>query len=340
MSPIISIKRAEGLSSFPSDVFALLVAQRPYGPTQEIAKQLTHHGALDSSVIRLEIGEALHVKSHGAIAAGQVLFVGSQPLSRMNYTALSTFAQDVLLQVDKLAPSARSLALIAHGPGFGLDKIESFTSSLGGLLAGLAAQRGTALTQVTYLVKNDRELRRFGDAVDRAIDTYGWPLKPGGPELSDHCWAVVEQPEDKHRASSAPGPDSDSKPHVFVAMPFDTDFRDVYELGIEEVVQTKGYLCERIDENTFTGDILAQIKKKIETAELVVAELTGANPNVHLEIGYAWGHDRPTILIAKEGANLVFDVRNQRCLFYRTIVELRQQLGREISQLTDEATAG
>lgn len=37
-----------------------------------------------------------------------------------------------------------------------------------------------------------------------------------------------------------------------------------------------GFLCERIDHDSFTGDILAQIKKKIETAAIVIAELTGS----------------------------------------------------------------
>jgi len=55
-----------------------------------------------------------------------------------------------------------------------------------------------------------------------------------------------------------------------------------------------------MDQEAFTGDILDRIKKKIETATVVIAELSGANPNVYLEVGYAWGKDVPTILLVKE----------------------------------------
>ncbi len=49
------------------------------------------------------------------------------------------------------------------------------------------------------------------------------------------------------------------------------------------------------------GDVLEQVKKKIEeTASVVIAVLTEANQNVYLEIGYAWGKGRPTILLVKK----------------------------------------
>ena len=57
------------------------------------------------------------------------------------------------------------------------------------------------------------------------------------------------------------------------------------------------------------GHILDRIKLRIETATLVIADLTGANANVYLEVGYAWGKNRPTLLLAKVGDELKFDVR-------------------------------
>jgi len=92
-------------------------------------------------------------------------------------------------------------------------------------------------------------------------------------------------------------------------------------------------LCERIDNEAFTGDILEQVKKKIETAAVVIAELTGANPNVYLEIGYAWGKGLQTILLVKEKEEVKFDVTGQRHLRYTTIMDLRKVLSNELKQL-------
>src|SRR6185312_14711111 len=100
---------------------------------------------------------------------------------------------------------------------------------------------------------------------------------------------------------------SHKEPHVFVAMPFNTDMNDVFYYGIEAPVHSAGFLCERMDHISFTGEIMEWMKRKIETAALVIAELSGANPNVYLEVGYAWGKSRPTLLLARNGVNLEFD---------------------------------
>ena len=112
----------------------------------------------------------------------------------------------------------------------------------------------------------------------------------------------------------------------FVAMPFSEDFQDIYEFGIYEPVRRCGYICERVDEPSFTGDILQRIIDRISTAEFVVAELTGARANVYLEVGYAWGKGVPVITLAREGEKLHFDVSTHRCIFYRTIGQLAKEL--------------
>jgi len=125
------------------------------------------------------------------------------------------------------------------------------------------------------------------------------------------------------------------KPHIFVAIPFTEEMDDVYHYGIRAPVNAAGYLCERADLTPFTGDILERIKSRIETASLVIAELTTANPNVFLEVGYAWGKKRPTILLVRDAEKLPFDVRGQRCLVYSRIRDLEEALVRELQGLKD-----
>lgn len=116
-------------------------------------------------------------------------------------------------------------------------------------------------------------------------------------------------------------------------MPFSKDLEDVYVFGIQGPVNTAGYLCERVDMTTFTGDILDRIKSRIETGTLVIADLTGANANVYLEVGYAWGKNRPTLLLAKKEDDLKFDVRGQRCIVYKNIVDLSKKLQVDLAAL-------
>lgn len=123
--------------------------------------------------------------------------------------------------------------------------------------------------------------------------------------------------------------------HAFVAMPFNPHMKDVFYFGIQGPVRDAGLVCERIDHDAFTGDIMQWLKERIATASLVVADLTGANPNVYLEVGYAWGKDRPVVLICSDTEETAFDVRGHKRIVYGSIHDLAQKLGAELIALRD-----
>jgi hypothetical protein len=116
-------------------------------------------------------------------------------------------------------------------------------------------------------------------------------------------------------------------------MPFAIAMEDVYHYGIKQAIFDNGYEPIRIDQNVFTGDILEQIKQSISASIAVVVDLSGTNPNVHVELGYAWGKDIPTILLMKHGDELCFDLRGQRYLVYHTIKQLQTLLTDELARL-------
>jgi len=130
------------------------------------------------------------------------------------------------------------------------------------------------------------------------------------------------------------GLDSKNKKRVFVAMPFAPEFSDLYEYGIQGAVSSIGYLCERADLESFTGDVMDWVKKRIETAELIIADLTGGNANVYLEVGYAWGKEKNTVLIVKDTKDLKFDTQGHRCIPYSSIKDLETKLSNELKSLT------
>jgi hypothetical protein len=116
------------------------------------------------------------------------------------------------------------------------------------------------------------------------------------------------------------------QPHIFVAMPFADEMEDIYFYGISRAIDENGFASVRIDKIAFTGEIMKKVQEKIRTATAVVADLTEANPNVYLELGYAWGKGVPTILLVQYSKQLCFDVRGHRCIVYKRIKQLEALL--------------
>lgn len=79
------------------------------------------------------------------------------------------------------------------------------------------------------------------------------------------------------------------------------------------------------------------MREKISSASILVADLTEANPNVYLEIGYAWGVRTPCVLVCHRKSDLKFDLRGQRCLRYSNIMELEKSLSAELRALAARA---
>jgi nucleoside 2-deoxyribosyltransferase len=60
------------------------------------------------------------------------------------------------------------------------------------------------------------------------------------------------------------------------------------------------------------GRITDQIVNAIETADLIVADLTGNNPNVMFELGYADRAGKEVVLLNQEIGATPFDIKDWR----------------------------
>ena len=261
--------------------------------------------------------------SRGEIAAKQALFVGVPPLSLLGYGEIREFVSHAMQILARNMPSAKHIAMTIHGPGYGLDETECFLAQIAGLMDAFRSEAVPPFLQrITIVEKNQGRAYRLEQILREHLPT---------ESLSRPGYGDSVAPQSRINAA---GVQSSAKPHVFVAMPFSEDMEDTYIFGIQGPANIAGYLCERVDLTTFTGDIIARIKSRIETASLVIADLTGANPNVYLEVGYAWGKDRPTLLIAKKGDELKFDVQSQRCLIYKSISDLAKKLETDLASLS------
>ena len=319
----VSVEEANILQ-FESDIAIFKYADRLYGADRAAMDALGDRG-LDIELPR-KIGQWTLIPTRGVIAPDKLLFVGVGPLYEFQYPEIRKFARTALAAAAEAEPEATMISITLHGPGYGLDEVESFNAEIAGLIDAL--QAGDAPPQLTSIVMVERDgarVKRLRRLLANILPDGKVVLGPGGRPR-----ALTSERAELVRAA---GIEATQKVHVFVAMPFTEEMEDVFEFGIKSPINDRGYLCERADLAVFAGDINQWVKERIATADMVVADLTGANPNVYLEIGYAWGTDRSTVLVAREGTELKFDVRTQRCLFYKNIKDLKAQLTVELEGL-------
>ena len=85
---------------------------------------------------------------------------------------------------------------------------------------------------------------------------------------------------------------------------------------VEPVCRKAGILPVRADKISAPGRIDAQISKHLLDAVVVIADLTGLNPNVMYEVGVRHALELPVVHMAAEGQGLPFDFHTIRTLFY------------------------
>lgn len=124
-------------------------------------------------------------------------------------------------------------------------------------------------------------------------------------------------------------------------MPFDKAFDDVYEFGISGACEDAGVYCERVDEQIFPGSMLDRIYNQISTADLLVADMTGRNPNVFYEVGYAHALGKNVILLTQQAEDIPFDLKHFPHVVYAgQIKSLREELAPRVKHFAFEAKKG
>src|SRR5437588_33290 len=76
------------------------------------------------------------------------------------------------------------------------------------------------------------------------------------------------------------------------------------------------FTIDRADSDRRSGLITAQIIEKIQEADLIVADLTDHNPNVHYELGVAHTLGKHVIPMIIKGQRPPFDNAAMRTIFY------------------------
>ena len=106
------------------------------------------------------------------------------------------------------------------------------------------------------------------------------------------------------------------KPFVFVLIPSDKKFGDIYKFGIKGAANEVDAYAERLDEQIFTEGMLDRIFNQISKADVVVADMTGRNPNVFYELGLAHALQKPVVLVSSNENDVPFDLHHIRVIYY------------------------
>ena len=103
---------------------------------------------------------------------------------------------------------------------------------------------------------------------------------------------------------------------AFVLMPFLDELDWAYEQLIKPAFEAAKYAVVRADDIDSQQNILKDIVTAIAESDVVVADLTGANPNVYYELGLAHALQKQVVLLSQDVQKAPFDLRSYRIIEY------------------------
>jgi hypothetical protein len=110
---------------------------------------------------------------------------------------------------------------------------------------------------------------------------------------------------------------SQPKPIAFVIMPFAEEYAAGFRDVIQPAIERAGMYCVRADQDP-QGDILEMMFERIFDSPVLIADISGANPNVFYELGVSHSVGRKTVTVTREDFidRVPFDIGPYRVLVY------------------------
>lgn len=110
---------------------------------------------------------------------------------------------------------------------------------------------------------------------------------------------------------------SEQAPLCFVIMPFRAELNFFYLYLRRHLEDKHGLRVERGDHQILTVPLLDKIRDQVVEAEVLLADITGRNPNVFYELGLAHSLKKPVILLTQDQAEDVpTDIRHLEFIRY------------------------
>jgi protein-tyrosine-phosphatase len=126
----------------------------------------------------------------------------------------------------------------------------------------------------------------------------------------------------------------------FVLMPFGEKWSDrIWTKHVRTVITGCGMKAIRADE-VYGPHILADIWKGIAESRVIIADITGRNPNVMYELGVAHALNKDVIILAQTTEDIPFDIKQHRCLIYQDNSDGYDKLRKQLPLYLKEVLGG
>lgn len=334
------------LLTYPADVIALKFAQSFQGAEQYAAQLLIAKG-VEVELMQPPRDEYRYFATQGALVAPHTLFIGTPRLRQMGYEHIREIGKRALSALAESAPETRHLAMTLHGPGFGRDESESMLSQFAGFTDAIEAKLlPPGLERITIVEFNDDRAARLRMLLEPLLEAASFARRIDGEEwgywlnVGEESAPASSESQEADETLAAAG--KRARTHAFVAMNTQTHNEDFYYYGIQTPVHALGLLCERFGEEGVESphggmaddDAQTRIRSRIDSAAVVIADVSSPDPEIYLQLGYAWGCGVPVILIAEAKAELdSTPLRASPCLRYEKIRDLERGLSAALDKL-------
>ncbi|MGD6781981.1 hypothetical protein [Sutcliffiella horikoshii] len=103
----------------------------------------------------------------------------------------------------------------------------------------------------------------------------------------------------------------------------------IIDAVIQPILENLGFEVAVAHRMYRTGSITKQVLSRIINDDLVIANLSGLNPNVMYELAVRHAVRKPLVQICEKGTNLPFDINEERTIFFTNdmagVVEIKEQ---------------
>jgi hypothetical protein len=92
---------------------------------------------------------------------------------------------------------------------------------------------------------------------------------------------------------------------------------EVFDYIVKPAVAKCGLTAHRSDHDRTPGQVTSGLIRSILESHVVIADMTGRNPNVYYELGVVHSFQRPVVLLVDHAASLSFDTQHERVIEIR-----------------------
>lgn len=202
------------------------------------------------------------------------------------------------------------------------------------------AESFSQLLKQVYLLKENKKTTKY-KIQNENKNVVGATIEKIDSKKLDEMAKMLKEAVDAFKSEPSPTtkPVTVDEKLCFIVMPFGNEqLNIVYEDFVKPPLENIcNLVCERGDDVFGSNVIMDDITRSIEKARIIVADLTGRNPNVFYEVGIAHTLNKTVLLLAQNIEDVPFDLRHRRVLLYdyspRGCKKLENEISKHINSL-------